>query len=81
MGVYFKSDSNREGLSIMGRPVYPANQLRGFLNTINDLSADLVLQESMYRFNVELYSRKIEESLIEKDEEKFIKYTTLMKQL
>lgn len=65
----------------MGRPVYPANQLRGFLNTINDLSADLVLQESMYRFNVELYSRKIEESLLEKDEEKFIKYTTLMKQL
>jgi hypothetical protein len=32
----------------MGRPVYPANQLRGFINTINDLSADLVLQESMY---------------------------------
>ena len=65
----------------MGRPVYPANQLRGFINTINDLSADLVLQESMYHFNVQLYRAKIEESLIEKDEEKFIKYTNLLKKL
>ena len=65
----------------MGRPVYPANQLRGFINTINDLSADLVLQESMYHFNAELYKVKIEESLIEKDEEKFMKYTTLLKEL
>ncbi|CAM4125431.1 IDEAL domain-containing protein [Jeotgalicoccus halotolerans] len=65
----------------MGRPVYPANQLRGFINTINDLSADLVLQESMYHFNVQLYRAKIEESLIEKDEEKFIKYTNLLKEL
>lgn len=65
----------------MGRPVYPANQLRGFINTINDLSADLVLQESMHHFNVELYKAKIEESLIEKDEEKFMKYTTLLKEL
>lgn len=65
----------------MGRPVYPANQLRGFINTINDLSADLVLQESMHHFNVKLYNAKIEESLIEKDEEKFIKYTTLLKEL
>lgn len=63
----------------MGRPVYPANQLRGFINTINDLSADLVLQESMYHFNVQLYRAKIEESLIEKDEEKFIKYTNLLR--
>ena len=65
----------------MGRPVYPANQLRGFINTINALSADLVLQESMHHFNVKLYNAKIEESLIEKDEEKFIKYTTLLKEL
>ncbi|MEK4555588.1 IDEAL domain-containing protein [Jeotgalicoccus sp. FSL K6-3177] len=65
----------------MGRPVYPANQLRGFINTINDLSADLVLQESMYHFNVQLYRAKIEESLIEKDEKKFIKYTNLLKEL
>lgn len=65
----------------MGRPVYPANQLRGFINTINDLSADLVLQESMYHFNVKLYRAKIEESLIEKDEEKFKKYTNLLKEL
>lgn len=65
----------------MGRPVYPANQLRGFINTINDLSADLVLQESMYYFNVKYYSEKIEESLIEKDKEKFMKYTTLLNQL
>lgn len=65
----------------MGRPVYPANQLRGFIHTINDLSADLVLQESMYHFNVQLYRAKIEESLIEKDEEKFIKYTNLLKEL
>ncbi|CAD2074071.1 IDEAL domain protein [Jeotgalicoccus aerolatus] len=65
----------------MGRPVYPANQLRGFINTINDLSADLVLQESMHHFNVELYNAKIEESLIEKNEEKFMMYTTLLKEL
>lgn len=65
----------------MGRPVYPANQLRGFINTINDLSADLVLQESMYHYNHKLYSDKIEESLIEKDEEKFMTYTTLLKEL
>lgn len=65
----------------MGRPVYPANQLRGFINTINDLSADLVLQESMHHYNVKLYKAKIEESLIEKDEEKFMKYTTLLKEL
>lgn len=65
----------------MGRPVYPANQLRGFINTINDLSADLVLQESMHHYNVKLYKAKIEESLIEKDEEKFMKYTILLKEL
>ncbi|CEA01069.1 IDEAL domain protein [Jeotgalicoccus saudimassiliensis] len=65
----------------MGRPVYPANQLRGFINTINDLSADLVLQESMNHFNVKYYNQKIEESLIEKDEEKFMKYTNLLKEL
>ena len=65
----------------MGRPVYPANQLRGFINTINDLSADLVLQESMHRFNTQLYNDKIEESLIEKDKEKFMKYTSLLKDL
>ena len=65
----------------MGRPAYPANQLRGFINTINDLSADLVLQESMHHFNAKLYNEKIEESLIEKDEEKFMQYTTLLKEL
>lgn len=65
----------------MTRPVYPANQLRGFINTINDLSADLVLQESLDHFNSKIYSEKIEESLIEKDEEKFMTYTNLLKDL
>ncbi|CAD2081306.1 IDEAL domain-containing protein [Jeotgalicoccus meleagridis] len=65
----------------MGRIVYPTNQLRGFLNTINDLSADLVLQESMQIFNKKLYTTKIEEALLAKDKEKFMKYTNLLKQL
>ncbi|HIW37657.1 MAG TPA: IDEAL domain-containing protein [Candidatus Jeotgalicoccus stercoravium] len=65
----------------MGRIVYPTNQLRGFLNTINDLSADLVLQESMQIFNKKLYTAKIEEALLAKDKEKFMKYTNLLKQL
>ena len=29
----------------MSKQVYPVNQLRVFINTINDLSADILLQE------------------------------------
>ena len=62
----------------MGRPAYPANQLS--IGTINDLSAILFCKNPC-RFNTQLYNDKIEESLIEKDKEKFMKYTSLLKDL
>lgn len=65
----------------MNKQVYPVNQLRVFINTINDLSAELLLQEAMDEYNRKLYNDKIEEALLENDEEKFMKYTNLLKEL
>lgn len=65
----------------MSKQVYPVNQLRVFINTINDLSADILLQEALDDFNAKLYEQKIEESLVEKDEEKFNTYTTLLREI
>ncbi len=65
----------------MNKQVYPVNQLRVFINTINDLSAELLLQEAMDEYNRKLYNEKIEEALLEKDEEKFMKYTKSLKEL
>ena len=65
----------------MNKQVYPVNQLRVFINTINDLSAELLLQEAMDEYNHKLYSEKVEEALLEKDEEQFMKYTNLLKEL
>lgn len=65
----------------MNKQVYPVNQLRVFINTINDLSAELLLQEAMDDYNRKQYTKKIEEALIEKNEEKFMTYTSLLKEL
>lgn len=65
----------------MSKKVYPVNQLRMFINTINDLSADLLLQEALSDFNKRIYRDKIEEALFEKDEEKFYTYTDLLHQI
>ncbi|WP_411842224.1 hypothetical protein [Salinicoccus sp. HZC-1] len=65
----------------MNKQVYPVNQLRVFINTINDLSAELLLQEAMDEYNRKLYNDKIEEALLEKDKEKFMTYTKLLKEL
>ncbi|MFC3418487.1 IDEAL domain-containing protein [Salinicoccus hispanicus] len=65
----------------MNKQVYPVNQLRVFINTINDLSAELLLQEAMDDYNRNRYNEKIEEALIEKDQEKFMTYTSLLKEL
>ncbi|HIW13427.1 MAG TPA: hypothetical protein H9891_09775 [Candidatus Salinicoccus stercoripullorum] len=65
----------------MNKQVYPVNQLRVFINTINDLSAELLLQEAMDEYNRKSYNDRIEEALLEKDEEKFMKYTNLLKEL
>ena len=65
----------------MNKQVYPVNQLRVFINTINDLSAELLLQEAMDEYNRKSYNEKIEEALLQIYEEKFIKYTNLLKEL
>lgn len=65
----------------MNKQVYPVNQLRVFINTINDLSAELLLQEAMDDYNRNRYNEKIEEALIEKEHEKFMTYTSLLKEL
>lgn len=65
----------------MKKQAYPVNQLKMFINTINDLSADLLLQEALSDFNKKLYRDKIEEALLEKDEEKFILYTNLLNEI
>lgn len=65
----------------MSKQVYPVNQLRVFINTINDLSADILLQEALDDFNAKRYEEKIEEALIEKDEEKFNTYAALLKEI
>lgn len=52
-----------------------------FINTINDLSAELLLQEALTDFNKKLYKDKIEEALLERDEEKFNTYTSLLNEI
>ncbi len=47
----------------MNKQVYPVNQLRVFINTINDLSAELLLQEAMDEYNRKQYTEKVEEAL------------------
>lgn len=79
--VYNFIQDKLRGRYIMSKQVYPVNQLRVFINTINDLSADILLQEALDDFNTKLYKEKIEEALLEKDEEKFITYTTLLSEI
>ena len=81
MSIYNSIQDNLRGRNIMSKQVYPVNQLRVFINTINDLSADILLQEALDDFNAKLYEEKIEEALIEKDEEKFNTYTTLLREI
>src|SRR5699024_2529732 len=79
--IYNSIQDKLRGPNIMSKQVYPVNQLRVFINTINDLSADILLQEALDDFNAKLYEQKIEESLVEKDEEKFNTYTTLLREI
>lgn len=79
--IYNFIQDKLRGPNIMSKQVYPVNQLRVFINTINDLSADILLQEALDDFNAKLYEQKIEESLVEKDEEKFNTYTTLLREI
>lgn len=81
VSIYNSIQDNLRGPNIMSKQVYPVNQLRVFINTINDLSADILLQEALDDFNAKLYEEKIEESLVEKDEEKFNTYTTLLNEI
>lgn len=81
MSIYNSIQDKLRGRNIMSKQVYPVNQLRVFINTINDLSADILLQEALDDFNAKLYEEKIEEALIEKDEEKFNTYTTLLREI
>ena len=81
VSIYNSIQDNLRGPNIMSKQVYPVNQLRVFINTINDLSADILLQEALDDFNAKLYEEKIEESLVEKDEEKFNTYTALLREI
>lgn len=65
----------------MRHNVRTVNQLRTFINTINNLSADLICSEAITTHNRRQYELYIEESLVERDKEKFEKYTTLLKEL
>lgn len=79
--LYTSIQDKLRGRNTMSKQVYPVNQLRVFINTINDLSADILLQEALDDFNTKLYKEKIEEALIEKDEEKFNTYTKLLREI
>lgn len=57
------------------------SQKRAFLDAINDLSADIVLQDSINEHYRKLYNEKIEHALIDKDKDSFIKYTNLLNEL
>lgn len=54
-------------------------QRRAFLQAATDLSADLILEESLNHFKETHYLQKIEESLLTKNEEMFNEYTELLK--
>lgn len=70
-----------EAIALSKKQAYPVNQLKMFINTINDLSAELLLQEALTDFNKKLYKDKIEEALLERDEEKFNTYTSLLNEI
>ncbi|HLR39889.1 MAG TPA: hypothetical protein VK068_05760 [Jeotgalicoccus sp.] len=57
------------------------SQKRAFLDAINDLSADMMLQDSINKHYRKLYNEKIEHALIDKDKDSFIKYTHLLNEL
>lgn len=57
------------------------SQKRAFLDAINDLSADMMLQDSINEHYRKLYNEKIEQALIDKDKDSFIKYTNLLNEL
>ncbi|CAD2079101.1 IDEAL domain-containing protein [Phocicoccus pinnipedialis] len=63
------------------RTINILSQKRAFLDAINDLSSDMVLQDSIKAYYRELYNEKIETALIVKDKETFIKYTDLLNEL
>lgn len=65
----------------MRHNVRTVNQLRTFINTINNLSADLICTEALDTHNRRLYEQYIDEALVERDKEKFEKYTNLLKDL
>lgn len=79
--VVYNRKNNTLGGIHMRHNVRTVNQLRTFINTINNLSADLICSEAITTHNRRLYEQYIEESLVEHDKEKFEKYTTLLKDL
>ncbi|WP_040929054.1 IDEAL domain-containing protein [Nosocomiicoccus massiliensis] len=54
-------------------------QRRAFLQAATDLSAELILEESLNHFKEAHYLQKIEEALLTKNEEMFNEYTELLK--
>ena len=65
----------------MRHNVRTVNQLRTFINTINNLSADLICTEALDTHKRRVYEEYVEESLVERDKEKFEKYTNLLKEM
>lgn len=57
------------------------SQKRAFLDAINDLSADMMLKDSINEHYRKLYNEKIEQALIDKDKDSFIKYTNFLNEL
>lgn len=51
---------------------------RAFLQASDDLSADLIIEESLRTFNEARFLEKIEESLVSKNEEMFNHYMELL---
>ncbi|HJB78071.1 IDEAL domain-containing protein [Nosocomiicoccus ampullae] len=51
---------------------------RAFLQASDDLSADLIIEESLRAFNEARFLEKIEESLVSKNEEMFNHYMELL---
>lgn len=51
---------------------------RAFLQASDDLSADVIIQESLRAFNEARFLEKIEESLVSKNEEMFNHYMELL---
>ena len=51
---------------------------RAFLQASDDLSADLIIEESLRAFNEARFLEKIEEALVSKNEEMFNHYMELL---